>query len=194
MTSASSPKKFAATDQSVVELKPSFNITIVLVAAGVAIALFLQIWVGAIIGVFGLFLAFQTTTLRLQFTATDLDIYRSGDRAKPPCNGLGENILPWGKVLEEGKGFRSILSLKERRSPQVFKHKKDQKKVPLNKRDLRGSCIFDFSLISRYQHDPSPNQQPTCRKQEKVAHSPDISRRSLKDYAENTYPETQFAE
>ena len=82
MTSASSPEKPAVTDPSVVELKPSFNIPIVLVVAGVAIALFLQIWVGAIIGVFGLFLAFQATTLRLQFTATDLDIYRSGDRIR----------------------------------------------------------------------------------------------------------------
>lgn len=82
MTSASSPEKLAANDPSVVELKPSFNIPIVLVVAGVAIALSLQIWVGAVIGTFGLFLAFQATTLRLQFTATDLDIYRSGDRLR----------------------------------------------------------------------------------------------------------------
>jgi hypothetical protein len=77
MTSASSPETISASNAQVVELKPSFNIPIVLVVTGVAIALSLQIWVGAIIGVFGIFLAFQATTLRLQFTATDLDIYRS---------------------------------------------------------------------------------------------------------------------
>jgi hypothetical protein len=38
--------------------------------------LFLQPWVGGVIAILGLFLMFQAVTIRLQFTATDLDIYR----------------------------------------------------------------------------------------------------------------------
>ncbi|MGB2924083.1 MAG: DUF3119 family protein [Limnothrix sp.] len=82
MTSASSPEMLSENTAAMVELQPSFNIPIVLVVAGLAIAFFLQIWVGAIIGIFGLFLAFQAATLRLQFTATDLDICRSGNRIR----------------------------------------------------------------------------------------------------------------
>ncbi len=58
-----------------VELKPSYNIPIVLVLGAIPL-LFVQVWVGAILALFGLFLLFQTVTLRLQFTPTDLDIYR----------------------------------------------------------------------------------------------------------------------
>ena len=62
---------------SVVELSPSYTIPLVLV--GIAIALLLvQPWASLPIGLFGLFLMFQTVTLRLQFTETDLDVYRSG--------------------------------------------------------------------------------------------------------------------
>ena len=60
-----------------VELSPSYTIPLVLV--GIAIALLLvQPWASLPIGLFGLFLMFQTVTLRLQFTETDLDVYRSG--------------------------------------------------------------------------------------------------------------------
>ena len=62
---------------SVVELSPSYTIPLVLV--GIAIALLLvQPWASLPIGLFGLFLLFQTVTLRLQFSETDLDVYRSG--------------------------------------------------------------------------------------------------------------------
>ncbi|ARV63163.1 glycerol dehydrogenase [Nostocales cyanobacterium HT-58-2] len=58
-----------------VELKPSYNIPLVLVI--VAIPLFLvQPWVAGVFALLGLFLMFQTVTLRLFFTPTDLDIYR----------------------------------------------------------------------------------------------------------------------
>ena len=81
MTSAQSPESIPANNSQVVELKPSYNIPIVLIAAGITIAFF-QIWVGGIIAVFGAFLLIQALTLRLQFTATDLDIYRMGDRIR----------------------------------------------------------------------------------------------------------------
>ncbi|KOP24168.1 glycerol dehydrogenase [Hapalosiphon sp. MRB220] len=60
---------------STVELKPSYNIPVVLVMAAIPLLL-VQPWVGGAIAIFGLFLMFQTVTLRLQFTATDLDVYR----------------------------------------------------------------------------------------------------------------------
>lgn len=60
---------------STVELKPSYNIPSVLVIAAIPLIL-VQPIVGGAIALFGLFLMFQAVTLRLQFTATDLDIYR----------------------------------------------------------------------------------------------------------------------
>lgn len=82
MTSASSPQNIPENQTTqVVELKPSFNIPIVLIVAGAAIA-WVQIWVGGIVALFGVFLLVQALTLRLEFTATDLDIYRSGDRIR----------------------------------------------------------------------------------------------------------------
>jgi len=62
---------------SVVELSPSYTIPLVLVGMAIAL-LFVQLWASLPIGLFGLFLMFQTVTLRLQFTETDLDVYRSG--------------------------------------------------------------------------------------------------------------------
>lgn len=59
-----------------IELKPSYTIPVVLVIAAIPLLL-VQPWLSLIIGVFGLFLLFQTFTLRLQFTATALDVYRS---------------------------------------------------------------------------------------------------------------------
>ena len=67
----SSPQTLAST----VELAPSYTLPIVLVIAAIPV-LFLSIWVGGAIALFGLFLMFQAVTLRLQFTATALDICR----------------------------------------------------------------------------------------------------------------------
>lgn len=70
MTSSIAPK-FTST----VELKPSYTIPLVLVITAVPL-MFFQPVLGAVLALFGLFLLFQTVTLRLQFTATDLDIRR----------------------------------------------------------------------------------------------------------------------
>ncbi|NEN95784.1 MAG: DUF3119 family protein [Moorea sp. SIO3I7] len=72
MTSADySPKS-----TSTVELSPSYTLPIVLIVAAVTIVL-IQPWVSLAIALFGLFLLFQAVTIRLQFTETALDIYRS---------------------------------------------------------------------------------------------------------------------
>ncbi|HLP90897.1 MAG TPA: DUF3119 family protein [Nostocaceae cyanobacterium] len=75
MTSSSS---FVPNSTTTVELKPSYNIPIVLVLAAIPL-MFVQPWVGGLVAIFGLFLMLQAVTLRLQFTATDLDVYR-GDK------------------------------------------------------------------------------------------------------------------
>jgi Protein of unknown function (DUF3119) len=78
VTSSSPPENASANtfpNTSTVELKPSYNIPIVLVFAGICLLLALP-WLGGAIAVFGLFLMFQAVSLRLQFTAMDLDIYR----------------------------------------------------------------------------------------------------------------------
>ncbi|WP_287312229.1 DUF3119 family protein [Moorena sp. SIO1G6] len=60
----------------VVELSPSYTLPIVLIIAAVTILL-IQPWVSLAIALLGLFLLFQAITIRLQFTETALDIYRS---------------------------------------------------------------------------------------------------------------------
>lgn len=63
------------TDSTSVQLAPSYKIPLVLIVAAIPI-LFVQVWVGGAIALFGLFLTFQTATLRLFFTESALDIYR----------------------------------------------------------------------------------------------------------------------
>ncbi len=60
---------------STVELKPSYNIPIVLVVGAIPVLL-VQPWLGGILTLLGLFLMLQAVTLRFQFTATDFDLYR----------------------------------------------------------------------------------------------------------------------
>ena len=64
------------TPTNTIELEPSYAIPIVLVLVAVPL-LFVQKWVSLPLSVFGLFLMYQAATIRLQFTPTDLDIYRS---------------------------------------------------------------------------------------------------------------------
>lgn len=59
-----------------VALAPSYKIPLVLILAAIPIA-WVQIWVGLVISVFGLFLMLQTVTIRLRFTETALEVYRS---------------------------------------------------------------------------------------------------------------------
>jgi hypothetical protein len=59
------------------ELAPSYNIPMVLIAAVIPLVWF-QVWVAAAVGIFGLFLLVQTALIRLRFTSTALEVYRSG--------------------------------------------------------------------------------------------------------------------
>jgi len=72
VTSAAS----SATSTQTVELSPSYTLPLMLTVAALPVSL-LQLWVSLAIALFGLFLMFQAATIRLQFTETALDIYRS---------------------------------------------------------------------------------------------------------------------
>ncbi|MBR8829143.1 MAG: DUF3119 family protein [Gomphosphaeria aponina SAG 52.96 = DSM 107014] len=62
--------------EATVELKPSYKIPLVLILAAIPLLL-VQPWVSLVISLFGLFLMLQAATIKLKFTNTDLDIYRS---------------------------------------------------------------------------------------------------------------------
>jgi hypothetical protein len=72
VTSAAS----SVTSTQTVELSPSYKLPLVLTFAAVPMLL-IQVWVSLTIALFGFFLLFQAATIRLQFTETALDIYRS---------------------------------------------------------------------------------------------------------------------
>jgi hypothetical protein len=59
-----------------VELAPNYTIPVVLIAAAIPVAA-VQSWVGLAIGIFGLFLTLQTAIIKLEFTTTALNVYRS---------------------------------------------------------------------------------------------------------------------
>ncbi len=66
----------STTQELTTELSPSYTIPLVLVIAAIPLLLW-QPWLALAIALFGCFLMFQTVTLRLVFTPTALDIYRS---------------------------------------------------------------------------------------------------------------------
>lgn len=61
------------------ELNPSYAIPAVLVLTSIPIA-WVQPIVAGIVSIFGLFLVYQAATIRLVFTATDLEVYRSQEK------------------------------------------------------------------------------------------------------------------
>ncbi len=60
-----------------IELRPDYKIALAIIAATIPLV-WLQIWVALVVGLFGLFLLVQTALIRLRFTATALEVYRSG--------------------------------------------------------------------------------------------------------------------
>ena len=59
-----------------IELTPSYKIPLVLIIAALPLA-FVQKWVSLAIAILGVFLLIQTLTIRLRFTETALEVYRS---------------------------------------------------------------------------------------------------------------------
>jgi hypothetical protein len=60
---------------STTELAPSYRIPLALMALAVPLAV-VNLWLGGVVGLFGVFLLIQAITLRLRFTESALDIYR----------------------------------------------------------------------------------------------------------------------
>ena len=63
-------------NQKTIELAPSYKISIILVLIAIAI-LIIQPWASLPVALLGLFLLLQTVTIRLKFTSTSLEVYRS---------------------------------------------------------------------------------------------------------------------
>lgn len=59
-----------------VTLSPSYNLPLAIILLAVPVGL-LNLWVGLVVGLFGAFLIAQTATIRLKFTQTALEVYRS---------------------------------------------------------------------------------------------------------------------
>ncbi|MDG2990609.1 DUF3119 family protein [Candidatus Synechococcus calcipolaris G9] len=64
-----------------VRLAPSFRIPLGLAIASVPLVWF-NVWLGLPIFLFSVFLGIQAATLRLEFTATDLDVYRGSTQIR----------------------------------------------------------------------------------------------------------------
>ncbi len=58
------------------ELNPNYAIPTVFILVGIPLIL-VQPIVAGVVSIFGIFLAYQAATIRLIFTATDLEVYRS---------------------------------------------------------------------------------------------------------------------
>ncbi len=65
----------STTTLSTTELTPSYRLALAVMALALPLG-WLQIWVGLVFGSFGLFLLWQTLTLRLRFTPDALQVYR----------------------------------------------------------------------------------------------------------------------
>ncbi len=57
-------------------LTPSYRLPIAIALLSLPL-LFLQLWLGLLVAILGLFLIYQTTTIRLVFTATALEVWRN---------------------------------------------------------------------------------------------------------------------
>ena len=61
------------------ELNPNYVLPAVVVLAGISL-IWVQPIAAGVISIFGLFLIYQAATIRLVFTATDLEVYRSQEK------------------------------------------------------------------------------------------------------------------
>ncbi|MDY6939736.1 MAG: DUF3119 family protein [Cyanobacteriota bacterium] len=93
-----------------IELAPSYTIPLVLTIGAIPLLL-VQVWLAGTIALFGLFLSIQTATIRLKFTPTALDVYRSDKliRTFPYCDWQNWRIFwPPVPILFYFKEVKSI--------------------------------------------------------------------------------------
>ncbi len=115
---------FTSNSTSTVELKPSYNIPVVLIIGSIPLLLIQQFVAGGITALLGLFLMYQAATLRLQFSPTDLDIIKGDNllRRFPYSEWQNWRIF-WSKVpiLFYFKEIKSIHFLPILFSPNILK-------------------------------------------------------------------------
>lgn len=116
------------------ELSPSYSIPAVLVTAGIPL-----IWVepiaAGVVSIFGLFLAYQAATIRLVFTETDLEVYRSQEKFRtfPYQEWQDWKVFWFGfPILFYFKEVKSIHFLPILFNPQMLKTCLE-KHIPLKK-------------------------------------------------------------
>ncbi|NJK61807.1 MAG: DUF3119 family protein [Synechococcaceae cyanobacterium SM2_3_1] len=131
-------------------LNPDYRLPLVLILLALPLG-FLSFWLTAGVALFGLFLAIQAATLRLVFTASALDIYRSEEQIRhfPYETWLHWQIyLPALPILFYFRETRSIHFL-----PIIF--------AP----DQLQQCLWayvgdpgDLNLKNGVESDPEPEQ------------------------------------
>ena len=65
----------------IVTLAPSYRLPLSIVLLGLPLVL-LNLWLSFIVASFGLFLMVQTATIKLRFTTTELEVYRSEQKIR----------------------------------------------------------------------------------------------------------------
>ncbi|MBP0013505.1 DUF3119 family protein [Roseofilum reptotaenium CS-1145] len=134
MTSTPFSSSTSSTTLETVTLKPSYRIPLVLVLLAIPLAA-VQIGLGGAIALFGLFLTLQTTTIRLTFTPTALEVYRSDKQIRQfPYQDWQNWEIFWDKL--------PILF--------YFKEVKSIHFVPI---------IFDYSTLKRTLEERCPRSR-----------------------------------
>ncbi|HBR00112.1 MULTISPECIES: DUF3119 family protein [unclassified Roseofilum] len=134
MTSTPFSSSTSSTTRETVTLKPSYRIPLVLVLLAIPLAA-VQIGLGGAIALFGLFLTLQTTTIRLTFTPTALEVYRSDKQIRQfPYQDWQNWEIFWDKL--------PILF--------YFKEVKSIHFVPI---------IFDYSTLKRTLEERCPRSR-----------------------------------
>lgn len=119
---------------SSVQLSPNYRLSILITLLGVPL-LFLQLWLGFLVSLFGLFLIFQTSTIRLIFTSTALEVRRKENLLKTfPYSEWESWTIFWPSIpiLFYFKEINSIHFLPMLFSPSELREALDQRCAALN--------------------------------------------------------------
>jgi hypothetical protein len=116
------------------KLSPNYVISVVIVLAGLPLIPIQPIAAG-VVAIFGLLLVYQTATIRLVFTATDLEVYRSQEKFRtfPYQEWQDWKVFWFGfPILFYFKEIKSIHFLPVLFDPQMLKTCLE-KHIPLKK-------------------------------------------------------------
>lgn len=92
------------------ELAPSYVLPGAFFLGGVSL-IFVNRWIGGAIAIFGIFLIVQAATIRLRFTATSLEVYRSGEQIRDFPYSEWQNWRVYFPVLPILFYFKEVNSI-----------------------------------------------------------------------------------